>query len=105
MGLPRRLAPASGTGRPDARRRRAERLEAEALFSSPAGVKFHREFTGTETSPEVVFNRVERGQIDDAVVLSLLARARAEGCDAYVVPQRDDLPMANRREDILVRKP
>ncbi|HEY0171431.1 MAG TPA: hypothetical protein VGB98_10445 [Pyrinomonadaceae bacterium] len=75
------------------------------FFSSAAGVEFHREFTGTETSPEVVFNRVERGQIDDAVVLSLVARARAEGCDAYVVPQREDLPMANRREDILVRKP
>lgn len=75
------------------------------FFSSAAGVEFHREFTRTETSPEVAFNRVERGQIDDAVVLSLVARARAEGCDAYVVPQREDLPMANRREDILVRKP
>lgn len=75
------------------------------FFSSAAGVEFHREFTKTETSPEVAFNRVERGQIDDAVVLSLVARARAEGCDAYVVPQREDLPMANRREDILVRKP
>lgn len=75
------------------------------FFSSAAGVRFHREFTGTETDPEVAFNRVERGQIDDAVVLSLLMRARAEGCDAYVVPQREDLPMANRREDILVRKP
>lgn len=75
------------------------------FFASEAGVRFHREFTGTETDPEVAFNRVERGQIDDAVVLSLVARARAEGCDAYVVPQREDLPMANRREDILVRKP
>lgn len=75
------------------------------FFASPAGVKFHQEFTKTESTPEVVFNRVERGQIDDAVVLSLVARARAEGCDAYVVPQRDDLPMANRREDILIRKP
>jgi len=75
------------------------------FFSSAAGVEFHREFTQTETTPEVSFNRVERGQIDDAVVLSLVARARAEGCDAYVVPQREDLPMANRREDILIRKP
>jgi hypothetical protein len=75
------------------------------FFSSPAGVRFHREFTKTETDPEVAFNRVERGQIDDAVVLSLLTRARAAGADAYVVPQREDLPMANRREDILIRKP
>jgi hypothetical protein len=75
------------------------------FFASAAGVKFHREFTRTETDPEVAFNRVERGQIDDSVVLSLVMRARAGGCDAYVVPQREDLPMANRREDILVRKP
>lgn len=75
------------------------------FFSSPEGVRFHREFTKTETDPEVAFNRVERGQIDDAVVLSLVMRARAAGADAYVVPQREDLPMANRREDILIRKP
>ena len=75
------------------------------FFASPAGVKFHQEFTGTDSTPEVAFNRVERMQIDDAVVLSLLMRARAAGCDAYVLPQRADLPMANRREDILIRKP
>jgi len=75
------------------------------FFASPNGVKFHQEFTGTDSTPEVAFNRVERMQIDDAVVLSLLMRARAAGCDAYVVPQREDLPMANRREDILIRKP
>ncbi|HEX8501571.1 MAG TPA: hypothetical protein VF659_13385 [Pyrinomonadaceae bacterium] len=75
------------------------------FFSSAAGVRFHQEFTKTETTPEVAFNRVERGQIDDAVVLSLVMRARAAGADAYVVPQREDLPMANRREDILIRKP
>jgi len=60
---------------------------------------------GTDAPPEVAFNRVEHEAIDDAVVLGLLARARAAGCDAYVVPQRDDLPMANRREDILIAKP
>ena len=75
------------------------------FFSSPTGVKFHREFTGTDETPEVVFNQVEHGRIDDAVVLSLLTRARAAGFDAYVLPQRDDLPMANRREDILIRRP
>lgn len=75
------------------------------FFASPAGVRFHQQFTGADSPPEVVYNRVERMQIDDAVVLSLLLRARAAGCDAYVVPQRPDLPMANRREDILIRKP
>ncbi|HEX8161026.1 MAG TPA: hypothetical protein VF538_04095 [Pyrinomonadaceae bacterium] len=75
------------------------------FFASEAGARFHREFTGRDETPEVEFNRVERGRIDDAVVLSLVARARAAGCDAYVVPQGAQLPMANRREDILIRKP
>ena len=46
-----------------------------------------------------------RAKIDDAVVFSILGRARAAGFDAYVVPQAPDLPMANRREDILIMSP
>ena len=74
------------------------------FFSSPAGIKFHQEFMQTEDPPEVIFNQIESRQIDDAVIFSLLMRARQQGFDAYVVPQRDDLPMANRREDILIRR-
>lgn len=43
--------------------------------------------------------------MDDTVVLSILSRARAQGFHAWVVPQGEGLPMANRREDILIRKP
>lgn len=75
------------------------------FFSSPAGVKFHQEFTQTQEVPEVAFNQIEHRQIDDAVIFALLMRARQQGLDAYVLPQRDDLPMANRREDILIRRP
>jgi hypothetical protein len=75
------------------------------FFSSAAGVKFHHEFTGTKEIPEIAFNTIERHHIDDAVVLGLLARARNSGFDAYLLPQERDLPMANRREDLLVRKP
>jgi hypothetical protein len=38
-------------------------------------------------------------------MIALLLRARAAGADAYIVPQDPALPMANRREDILIRKP
>lgn len=75
------------------------------FFSSPAGIKFHREFTGSEETPEVVFNRIEHQAIDDAVMLSLLSRARGAGFDAYLLSQNDELPMANRREDILINRP
>jgi hypothetical protein len=76
------------------------------FFSSPEGIAFHRAFTGrADDMPEVAFNRVEPHLIDDAVVLGLVNRARLAGCDAYIVPQAPDLPMANRREDILIGKP
>ena len=75
------------------------------FFSSPAGREFHRQFTGTDDPPEVTFNAVEPGKIDDSVLLGLVARARTAGCDAYLVPQAPELPMANRREDLLVVRP
>jgi hypothetical protein len=75
------------------------------FFSSEAGIQCHREYAGRDELPEVIFNRLERGQMDDSVVFAILARARAQGFHAWVVPQGGDLPMANRREDILIRKP
>jgi hypothetical protein len=75
------------------------------FFASDAGVRCHRDYTGTDEAPAVAFNVPEPAKIDDAVVLSILSRARAAGFDAYVVPQAPDLPMANRREDILIVRP
>jgi hypothetical protein len=75
------------------------------FFASETGVQFHREFMNTNDSPEVNFNQIEHDQIDDAVVIALLQRARSAGFDAYVVPQSPALPMANRREDILIIRP
>lgn len=75
------------------------------FFSSSAGIRCHREYTGRDELPEVRFNQLEPGQMDDSVVLSVLSRARAQGFHAWVVPQMEGLPMANRREDILIRKP
>lgn len=75
------------------------------FLASPSGREYHRAFTGEAADPVVEWNVVEPGLIDDSVVLALLARARAAGADAYVVPQAPGLPMANRREDILILKP
>jgi hypothetical protein len=75
------------------------------FFASAAGKTFHRQFTGTDTDPEVQDNRPSRGKIDDAVLAGCIARAQAAGCDAYLLPQPSTLPMANRRDDLLVRKP
>lgn len=75
------------------------------FFASEAGVKFHQEFTGTNEVPRVEFNCIEENQLDDSVILSLVMRARSQGFDAYILPQPCSLPMANRREDILIVRP
>jgi hypothetical protein len=75
------------------------------FFSSAAGVDYHQRFVGREERPAVAFNQPEPGKIDDSVVLALLLRARLAGFDSYVLPQAADLPMSNRREDLLIRRP
>ncbi|AYR22735.1 class I SAM-dependent methyltransferase [Herbaspirillum rubrisubalbicans] len=75
------------------------------FFSSETGIRFHQTFMKTVDKPEVAFNQIEHDQIDDAVVMALLQRARSQGFDAYVMPQPATLPMANRREDILIVRP
>ena len=75
------------------------------FFSSESGIRCHQAYTGKDELPVVTFNQIEPGQMDDSVVMALLARVRAQGFHAWVVPQAADLPMANRREDILIRKP
>ena len=75
------------------------------FFASPAGQQFHREFTGSDEPPDLAWGELEPGKIDDAVLMGLVARARDAGCDAYLVPQAPELPMANRREDLLVVRP
>jgi hypothetical protein len=75
------------------------------FFASAAGVAFHKAFTKSASRPHVQFNAPQPRTIDDAVVLSLVARARLAGADAYIVPQGPALPMSNRREDILIRRP
>jgi hypothetical protein len=75
------------------------------FFSSEAGARFHHEFMKTTEDPKVIFQQIEHDQIDDAVIFAVVQRARAAGFDAYLVPQHASLPMANRREDILITRP
>lgn len=75
------------------------------FFNSARGIRFHQELTGTEGLPPAVHGALEPGCIDDPTVLALVLRARNSGFDAFLLPQAAGLPMANRREDLLVRKP
>jgi hypothetical protein len=75
------------------------------FFGSATGIAFHKTFMQTDQNPEVRYNCIEHDQIDDSVLLGLVSRARNQGFDAYIVPQPPALPMANRREDILIERP
>ena len=75
------------------------------FFQSASGINFHQKFTGRDDLPPLPPTTGSHGLIDDAVLQGLISRAHSMGCDAYLVPQPPSLPMANRRDDLLVRKP
>jgi len=74
------------------------------FFSSQAGIAFHQEYTGTSEMPNLSPSS-SKEMFDDESILHLVKHVRARGFDAYVLPQANDLPMANRREDILIARP
>lgn len=75
------------------------------FFKSDSGITAHRQFKATDEYPPKDLTHIEKGSLDDSVVMSLLKRARLAGFHSYIVPQAKDLPMANRREDILIIRP
>lgn len=75
------------------------------FFASNNGIKFHQEFMKTNEKPNVEFNCIEEGKIDDSLLMSVVLKSQASGFDAYVLPQPKELPFANRRDDLIIRKP
>lgn len=75
------------------------------FFATERGQAFHRAFTGSDEPYVVDYDTPAPGKIDDAVLTGLIQRAQAAGCDAYLLPQGADLPMANRRDDLLLARP
>jgi prepilin-type processing-associated H-X9-DG protein len=75
------------------------------FLHSEAGRKFHRSYTGLDDDPVVAWPVLPKGELDDGVLLGLIARARDAGFHAWLVPQAERLPMANRREDLICELP
>lgn len=75
------------------------------FLSSAKGRQHHKQFYAEHPLPEIKHLVIESQQIDDAVLMGMLMRCRQAGFDAYLMPQGNELPMANRREDLLVVKP
>lgn len=74
------------------------------FFSTESGIAYHRNFTQSDSLPEVRHLQLEPAQIDDGVLMGIIQRYRGFGFDAYLLPQPADLPMFNRREDLLIQK-
>ncbi|WP_278361721.1 class I SAM-dependent methyltransferase [Stutzerimonas kunmingensis] len=77
----------------------------QRFLASSAGRSYHRKYSGCDEDPVPVFNRVCLGKVDDAVLLGMIARGRAAGFHGWLMPQGLDLPMANRREDLVFMRP
>lgn len=75
------------------------------FMASPAGQEYHRAYMKTESGPDVPPFALSSDRIDDGVVISILTMAHGAGYDAYVLPQSPQLPMSNRREDVLIVRP
>lgn len=75
------------------------------FLSSEQGLLHHKQFYDADNPPKIEHFIVEKDCMDDAVINGLILRSRAAGFDAYWMPQPVTLPMANRREDIVILKP
>lgn len=74
------------------------------FFASDRGKVFHQEFMKDGSNPSTSFNQLVPEKIDDSLIFAILSRYRNSGYEAYVLNQPDYLPMANRREDILIMR-
>ncbi|MGZ9809191.1 class I SAM-dependent methyltransferase [Pseudoroseicyclus sp. H15] len=83
----------------------ANHSKLRRFLNSDAGRAFHRAYMRTEDDPEVPPFAGDPARMDDGVLMGLMARARAAGFDAWLMPQPSALPVSNRREDLLIWRP
>ena len=74
------------------------------FFSTESGIKFHQEFSMSNTLPVVNHYEHEPSKIDDSIIFAILQRYRSFGFETYLLPQNRNLPMYNRREDMVICK-
>jgi hypothetical protein len=75
------------------------------FLNSSSGKAFHEQYFGQNSYVDTDLNAISFNKMDDSVVIALILRARTAGFHAYLVPQSENLPLSNRREDILIVRP
>lgn len=76
----------------------------QRFLTSDFGIIFHKEWSGNDELPETTHNTLVKNIIDDSIIYQILARYRNMGCDTYLLPQKEGLPLNHTREDILIVK-
>lgn len=75
--------------------------KARRFFSTKAGIEYHQIRNKTNELPDL---SKSEGNIADDMILGIVERYRQFGYNVYLLPQHKDLPMSNRREDILIER-
>jgi len=73
----------------------------DRFIKSDEGKKFLKS-KKDDTNIKIIHQNHER--IDDSIILSIIQRFRNFDCETYLLPQPNNLPFGNRREDILIKK-
>lgn len=74
----------------------------ERFLKSEEGKLFKKKGESFKNPISIQHENQER--IDDPIVVSIISRFRSFGCETYLLPQPKNLPLGNRREDILIVK-
>jgi 2-polyprenyl-3-methyl-5-hydroxy-6-metoxy-1,4-benzoquinol methylase len=74
------------------------------FFKSERGIKFHQDFTQSNSMPETSSGTLQKNKIDDSIIFGILQRYRNFGYETYLLPQDSRLVMSSRRDDILIIK-
>lgn len=82
----------------------ANRSKRKRFFLSPRGIELHKKYTNRNEAPNVNLQELESGRVDDSLIFAIIQRYRFAGYETYLLPQGEGLPMATRREDILIVK-
>ena len=75
----------------------------QRFLNSPYGNSFHKKWSNTDEDPKVDFSTPYE-HIDDSIIMQIMLRYRLQGLETYLLPQSEEMPLNNTREDILIVK-
>ena len=78
--------------------------KCKIFFVIKTGIVSHKAFVNSDEQPQFVFFEFPTCAFDDSIILSDMFNLCINGFEAYTIPLVRDLPMASRKEDMLIVK-